>query len=364
MLAVNDLARRTARYRPLIDDACRRVLDRGWYILGPEVRAFENAFAGYLSVGHCIGVASGTDAIRLALTAVGVKPGHTVATAANAGMYATTALRSVGATPHFLDVDATTYVITLESVHRAIGAGVDAVVATHLYGLAIPDIAAIAKACRVGGVPLVEDCAQAHGATIDGTHVGTFGDAGCFSFYPTKNLGALGDGGAVVTRDASVAESIGRLRQYGWTDKYTVTTELGANSRLDELQAAILSALLPHLDSDNARRREIAARYNAAITPDVVCPPQAGAGHVAHLYVIRSKHRNSLQRHLRERQIGSDVHYPIPDHRQPVFAGAFAATGLPVTEMLVDEILTLPCYPEMTDAEVECVIAAVNGWQS
>lgn len=362
MLLINDLSRRAARHRAAIDAAVRRVIDSGWFVLGPEVRAFEQAFAAYLAAPHCIGVANGTDALMLALLGAGVSPGQSVATVANAGMYATTAILAVGAKPMFMDVDEGTRLAGLTQVTRALAAGARAVVVTHLYGRAAPDIAEIAAACRAQGMALIEDCAQAHGARVNGRRVGTFGDFSAFSFYPTKNLGALGDGGAVVTGNDAMADRVRKLRQYGWTSKYTVGLTGGRNSRLDELQAAILSAVLPHLDADNARRRAIARRYGDGIRAPVALPQPGGDDDVAHLYVIRTRNRDGLRRHLEQRGVASDVHYPVPDHRQPVFGKDYAAVSLPVTELLTGEVLTLPCYPEMTDDDVGRVIEAVNGW--
>lgn len=362
MLPVNDLSRRVARYRAEIDAAMARVVDSAWFVLGPEVAAFEKSFAAYIGASHCIGVANGTDALRIALVSAGVRPGARVATAANAGMYATSAILAIGAEPSFMDVGPS-QTVDLAAVEQAVGAGATAVVVTHLYGQAIADIAEIAATCRRRGVTLIEDCAQAHGAIVGARRVGTFGDAACFSFYPTKNLGCLGDGGAIVTSDETFAQRAGRLRQYGWSEKYAVAMPGGSNSRLDEMQAAVLSALLAHLDADNARRRAIAARYHAGLLSDVVRPEGTGAGYVAHLYVLRTAKRDALRQHLKASGIGSDVHYPIPDHRQNILSAACVDVHLPATEKYASEILTLPCFPEMTDAEVARVIDAVNGWR-
>jgi dTDP-4-amino-4,6-dideoxygalactose transaminase len=294
---------------------------------------------------------------------MGVVSGTRVATVANASMYTTTALLAIGAEPWFMDVDPNTHVVTFAEVRRAIEAGVKTVAVTHLYGLAIPDIKAIAEYCAEMGVPLLEDCAQAHGARIDGKRAGTFGDAASFSFYPTKNLGALGDGGAVVTHSDTLADKVRLLRQYGWTAKYKVEVPHARNSRLDEVQAAILSVFLPDLDSANVRRRAIATRYSTSIKhSNVALPPVRGEEYVAHLYVIRSPQRDQLREHLRSHEIASDIHYPIPDHRQPVLCEQYARTSLPNTDRLAREILTLPCYPEMTDDQVDQVTAAVNNW--
>ncbi|QQP98609.1 DegT/DnrJ/EryC1/StrS family aminotransferase [Lysobacter enzymogenes] len=363
-MQINDLSARIKANEQAITGAIQRVVASGWLVLGPEVKQFESAFAQYLGTEHCISVANGTDAIELALRSFGVGPGDRVATVANASMYTATAAQAIGAQPFFLDVDPDTRNITLIEVERAIAAGVRFVVATHLYGLAAPEILQIAQRCADSGVKLLEDCAQAHGARVDGRMVGTFGDAASFSFYPTKNLGALGDGGAVTTRHADIAERIRRLRQYGWTDKYKVEFAGARNTRLDEMQAAVLSAFLPGLDAGNERRREIAARYNAGIRhPQIQLPVAAGPEYVGHLYVLRSAQRDSLRQHLRAEGIASDIHYPIPDHRQPVFGDLYADVHLPNTERLATEILTLPCYPEMTDAQVDQVVASVNSWR-
>ncbi|MBV4457379.1 DegT/DnrJ/EryC1/StrS family aminotransferase [Pseudomonas sp. COR58] len=363
MQQINNLAAKIEKFQSQINSSVQRVVASGWVVLGPEVKRFEAAFAQYLNAAHCITVANGTDAIELALKALGVVKGDKVATVANAGMYTTTSALAVGATPVFMDVDTDTHVVTLDSVKQAVEAGAKAVVVTHLYGLAIPEIKAIAEYCAAQRIPLLEDCAQAHGAERDGQRVGTFGDASSFSFYPTKNLGALGDGGAVVTNSDRIAQRVAQLRQYGWSSKYCVELEGARNSRLDEMQAAILSELLPHLDEGNARRRDIAARYRSEIRhSDVTHGADEGKASVAHLYVIKSSKRTALQTHLREAQIASDVHYPIPDYRQPVFGEQFAGVSLENTERLASQILTLPCYPEMTDDEVSKVIAAVNGW--
>lgn len=365
MQQINNLSAKIAKHQTQIEASIGRVIASGWLVLGPEVKRFEQSFAAYLDASHCISLANGTDAIELALKAMGIGPGDRVATVANAGMYTTTAMLAIGAEPYFMDVDRDTRGATLAEVIRVVEAGVKAVVVTHLYGLAIPEIALIAEYCARMGTPLLEDCAQAHGAQINGKRVGIFGDAASFSFYPTKNLGALGDGGAVVTNNPKFAEKVGLLRQYGWTAKYKVEVSGARNSRLDEMQAAILSEFLPYLDEANARRREIAARYSKLIShPNVAVPQEGGADYVAHLYVIRSQQRDALREHLRTQKIASDIHYPIPDYRQPVFGKRFAEIRLQTTECLASEILTLPCYPEMSDEEVDYVITAVNGWQA
>jgi dTDP-4-amino-4,6-dideoxygalactose transaminase len=364
VIALNDLGRHHAPLRAELETAMARVHDRGWYILGPEVEAFEREFAAYLGVAECIAVGNGTDALELALRALTVGQGETVATVANAGMYTTTAIRATGAVPAYVEIDPA----TLEMDPAALRALVAerpprAVVATHLYGR-VADVDALVRIAREQGIPLIEDCAQAHGAKQGGRCAGAHGLLGCFSFYPTKNLGALGDAGAVVTDDRELAAKLRALRVYGWGAKYHCTMQGGMNSRMDELQAAVLRAKLPHLDRWNLRRREIAARYTSAIRhPGIVVPPFIDDGSdVAHLYVVRTKARESLRRHLKAAEVATDVHYPVPDHRQPG-AGVVPPNGLAGTERACAEVLSLPCYPELTDAEVDVVAAACNRWQ-
>lgn len=365
MQQINDLSARIARHGPRIRAAIDRVLDSGWLVLGPEVKRFERSFADYLGVSQCVTVANGTDALELALRSLGVRQGDRVATVANAGMYTGTALAAIGALPRFMDVDFASRNVTLAEVARALESGVEAVVVTHLYGLATPDIGAIAEYCKRKKIRLLEDCAQAHGARIEGRCAGTFGDAATFSFYPTKNLGALGDGGAVITNSPAVADKVKLLRQYGWTAKYRVQEPGARNSRLDEMQAAILSEFLPLLDETNVRRRAIATKYNSGIAHrSVKVPDHGGESYVSHLYVVTSPRRDDLREHLHLADIASDIHYPIPDHRQALYGEAYATERLKVTEQLANEILTLPCYPEMSDAAVDSVITAVNGWRA
>lgn len=363
MLQINNLSARMTHYQELISAAANRVITSGWWILGPECKRFEQLFSTYIGVAHCISVANGTDAIELALKAMGISANDLVATAANAGMYTTTSLLTIGATPYFMDVDPDSNCVNLAEVKRAVQADAKAIVVTHLYGQATPEIAQIAEYCLANNIRLLEDCAQAHGAKLNNKQVGSFGDAATFSFYPTKNLGALGDGGAITTNSSELAEQARLLRQYGWTSKYKVELSGARNSRLDELQAAILSELLPLLDTANARRRDIAARYSQYIShPLITVPAKGGDDYVAHLYVIRSSARDELREYLRQNNIASDVHYPIPDYRQPVFKGRFAEMHLANTELLSEQILTLPCYPEMDNEQVNHVIEVINSW--
>jgi dTDP-4-amino-4,6-dideoxygalactose transaminase len=359
---LNDLVRQNLRIHDDLVGSARRVIERGWYVLGSEGSGFETAFAAYCGVPHALGVANGTDAIELALRAVGVGGGDRVATVANAGFYASTSIHAIGARPLYVDVVAQTHSMNVDSLKRELARNaVRAVVATHLYGR-MADVEAIIAICKPLGIAVIEDCAQVHGATRNGKAAGSFGDAGCFSFYPTKNLGALGDGGLVTTSDAALAERLRELRQYGWGKKYQVSRTGGRNSRLDDLQAALLLAKLPQLDRWNDERRAIARRYaNEIRHPRVECPRDFGTDNVAHLFVVRCEDRDGLGRHLESRDVSSDIHYPIPDHRQPAYS-ALSAVELPETERLAKEILTIPCFPEMEEEEISRVIDAVNGW--
>lgn len=363
MQQVCNLSARIIKYQNQIKETVNRVIDSGYFILGPEVDKFEKAFACFHRSQYCISLANGTESIELALKAMHVGPKDLVATVANAGMYVTTSILAAGAEPYFMDVSLETKNVTFNEVRSAIEAGVKAVVVTHLYGLAIAEIEQIAQYCAQKKIFLLEDCAQAHGAQVNGRRVGTFGDASSFSFYPTKNLGALGDGGAVVTNNREIAEEVKLLRQYGWTSKYKVNIARARNSRLDEIQAAILSLFLPELNMMNDRRREIANYYTTMIShPDILVPSVQSLDYVAHLYVIRSSRRDELRNYLLARNIASDVHYPIPDYKQPFFCDRYKNIHLSNTERLAKEILTLPCYPEMENNEVDQVISAINGW--
>src|SRR5882762_5427434 len=362
VVPLNDLVRQNRLIHGELAASARRVIERGWYVLGSEGADFEKTFAAYCGVPHAVGVANGTDAIELALRAVGVDEGHDVATVANAGFYASTSIHAIGARPLYVDVDPATHSMSVDSLNRELPRNtVRAVIATHLYGR-LADVETITAICKPLGIPVIEDCAQAHGASRNRKAAGSFGAVGCFSFYPTKNLGALGDGGAVTTGDAAIAGRLRELRQYGWDKKYQVSRSGGRNSRLDELQAALLLAKLPHLDRWNDDRRAIARRYSTEIKhPRIECPRDFGADNVAHLFVVRCQDRDGLRRHLEAHDVSSDIHYPIPDHRQPAYS--ISSPGeLPETERLAKEILTIPCFPEMEEEEISRVIKAVNSW--
>jgi aminotransferase EvaB len=362
-IAINDLVRHTRATEYDVRPAIERVLQSGWYVLGYENEAFEREFAAYCGTDECIGVANGTDAIEIGLRALGVTSGSRVATVANAGFYTTTALGALGAEPVFVDVDHSSRLMDLNHLADIVGKErLSAIVVTHLFGL-LHDMDAILQIAGAAGIPVFEDCAQAHGASRNGKKAGSFGAAASFSFYPTKNLGALGDGGAITTSDRQVAAQIRRLRQYGWVSKYQASSQGARNSRLDEIQAAVLRAKLSALDGWNERRRMIANRYSREISnPRITCPPIYGQEFVGHLYVVTCDERESLRAHLSSHGILTDIHYPIPDYRQIALEGVREWQPLPVTDRLAAEILTLPCYPELQDDEVTHIISTLNEW--
>lgn len=363
-IPVNALDRHITPIAAELTRIARSVIDSGYYVLGPNVKAFEKEFAEYCGVSNCISVANGTEALELGLRSIGIAQSKRVALVANAAMYGTTAVLACGAEPVFIDIDPVTFTIDPKSLEAELALGpVDAVIATHLYGR-LADMEAIMALANKYSFAVFEDCAQAHGARdAHGRRAGSFGKAASFSFYPTKNLGAIGDGGAVVTNDPQVADTLRKLRQYGWTAKYRNELSGGRNSRLDEMQAAFLRIMLPLLDGWNARRREIASRYSREIrNKRIKVPAVNGEEYVSHLYVVRASDRAGLQHHLANVGIGSDVHYPVGDHRQPLFGDRFVATKLPATEAACASVLTLPCFPELTDHEVATVIEACNQW--
>ena len=361
---VNALDRHIAPLSSQLQRIAAEVIGSGYYVLGPNVKAFEAEFASYCGVTDCVGVANGTEALELGLRSLGVEPGKVVAVVANAAMYGTTAVLACGAEPVFVDIDPLTSTMSPTALADLLDTRhVDVVIITHLYGQ-LAHMRALMAVATSRGCAVFEDCAQAHGARdTTGKMAGSFGHAASFSFYPTKNLGALGDGGAVVTNQPAIAEKVRKLRQYGWSAKYCNRIAGGRNSRLDELQAAFLRQLLPLLDGWNARRRAIANRYSTQIKhAGIVVPPVRDDDFVAHLYVIKSTERAALQRHLAAHGVGSDIHYPTADYRQPMFADRFHDVRLAVTEAACEQVLTLPCFPELTDAEVSQVIDACNQW--
>ncbi len=360
-----------AGYRALrgeIDAAVARVLQSGWYILGQELRAFEAEFADWLGATSAIGCGNGTDALALALRALGVGPGMSVVTVSHTAVATVAAIEMVGATPVLIDIEPDFYTMDPAELAEVLAhpppdvPPIRAVIPVHLYGQPVA-LAPMVETCRRHGVAVIEDCAQAHGATIGGRKVGTFTEIATFSFYPTKNLGALGDAGLLATRDAKLGADIAALRQYGWRTHY-ISDAVGVNSRLDEMQAAILRVKLHHLDAQNERRQAIAAAYDAALGGSSLQPParRGGVGHVFHLYVVRTTERAALQARLREAGIGTGIHYSSPVHVQPAYRGrvALGPSGCRATEIAAQQVLSLPIFPELTDAQVTQVSEALS----
>jgi dTDP-4-amino-4,6-dideoxygalactose transaminase len=347
--------------RDAIDAAVARVLASGWFILGEEVAAFEAAFADFLGAAHVVACANGTEAIALALLAAGARPGDVVLLPANACVPVMAGVRMAGVQPRLCDVEPETLTLDAGSAARAGTAGARFLLPVHLYGGAA-DLEGLGALAAREGLVLIEDCAQSHGASLHGRSTGTFGRAAAFSFYPTKNLGAYGDGGAVATGDPEIAERLRRLRQYGWSRRDHAEQE-GLNSRLDELQAAILRAKLPWLAAENARRRELAALYDAAFAelPLRLLRAREGAVPVHHLYPVRTERRDALRAHLADRGVETAIHYPTPLHLQPAYAFLGYRKGdFPVSEAACETVLSLPLHPALSDAQADIVIAAVR----
>lgn len=362
MIPVTDLSRAHATIRADLDTAYRRVLDRNWFILGPEVEAFEAAFARACGTRYAVGCASGTDAITLALRALGVGPGDEVIMPAMTATPTAGGIVAAGATPVFADIDPRTRTLDPAAAEAAITPRTRALLPVHLYGRPA-DMDALAHIARRHGLLLVEDAAQAHGARWRGRPAGSLGHAGCFSFYPTKNLGALGDGGAVTTDDPAVAERLRRLRNHGQSTRYQ-HEEHAVNSRLDELQAALLTTKLPYLARWNADRRTQAARYRSllAAAPVRLPPADDEAESCWHLFVVESDEREALRARLKAAGIGTDVHYPTPVHLQPAYATYGHGLGsMPVSECLARTAVSLPLFPGLTAEEQERVVQAIVG---
>lgn len=355
-----DLGKHHAPLRAAIDAAVREVIDTSAFILGKHVGEFEQAFAGYCGTKHSIGVASGTDALHLILRGLGIGPGDEVIVPANTFIATALAVEFAGATVRLVDVETETYNIDPRKIEAAITAKTKAIIPVHLCGR-MADMGAIATIAKTHKLHLIEDACQAHGARQGGKRAGSFGIAAAFSFYPGKNIGAFGDGGAITTDDDALAEKIRKLRNYGQKIKHHHEF-VGFNSRLDTLQAAVLKIKLPHLDAANALRAQHAASYRKLLEGTRVrvpaeAPPDA---HVYHLFMIRHPQRDALAAFLKERGIESAVHYPFPIHRTPAFAHLGKGPGsYPVAEQLCAEILSLPIYPELTAAEIARVAAAI-----
>lgn len=351
-----------------IDAAVARALGSGWYILGKEGAAFEAEYAAWLGTQRAVGCANGTDALALILRGMGIGPGSTVVTVSHTAVATVAAIEMAGATPLLLDIEPETYTMDPDELAAVLEdpppglPPIRAAIPVHLYGQSC-DLGPMLEACKREGVALIEDVSQAHGATWQGKKLGTLGQASAFSLYPTKNLGALGDGGVLATDDGALADRIAAIRQYGWVERY-VSDMVGVNSRLDEVQAAILRVRLTHLDAANARRQAIAASYDAALAGGPVAAPQRreGCGHVFHQYVLRVGDRAAVQAKLRAQGVATGVHYPVPVHLQAAYRGRtpMGPAGCAETARAAGEVLSLPMFPELTDAQVDAVCAALR----
>lgn len=357
-----DLKAQTLSIQPEIDTAIARVFASGQFILGAEVEAFEHEFAEYCGVAHAIGMDSGTSAIELSLLACGIGAGDEVITVSNTAVATVAAIELTGAKPVLVDIDSQTLTLDPSKLEAALTSHTRAVVPVHLYGCPA-DMNPILDFARAHQLFVIEDCAQAHGAQYHGKPVGGLGHLSAFSFYPTKNLGAYGDGGAVLTNDLALAEQVRLLRQYGW-DANRVSQQKGMNARLDEMQAAILRVKLRRLETWNDRRRELAALYQSLLADVLTLPVEPPeTRHVFHQFVVRHPRRDTLRNYLLEHGIHAQIHYPVPIHLQPAYRG-LALHSLPVTESAADQILSLPLYPELRNEDVKRVCQMVLSFDS
>lgn len=359
-----DLAREYSEIRPEIMTSINTVLDRQMFILGDELSSFEKEFASHIGAKHAVGVNSGSDALFLSIKALGIKSGDEVITVSHTFISTADAITRNNARPVFVDVDPETYTLDASQVSGAIGDRTRAILPVHLYGHPA-DMRPLLDVAKKHGLYIIEDASQAHGAEYRGTKVGRIGDLGCFSFYPSKNLGAYGDGGAVVTSNEELADRLRLLRNYGQTKKYYHDT-IGVNSRMDELQAAVLRAKLRHLDEWNERRRRMARMYNDLLSGALVSSPTEKdyARHVYYLYVARSRRRDELQHYLSAKGIQTQIHYPVPIHKQKAYSALSAGVSLPVTERVSREILSLPMHPWLREDEVEYVAKAIRDFSA
>ncbi|MGI2327671.1 DegT/DnrJ/EryC1/StrS family aminotransferase [Planococcus sp. YIM B11945] len=363
MIPFLDLKQINAQYESELKQAAARVIDSGWYILGKEVEAFEQEFAAYCGVDHCIGISNGLDALKLILKAYDFGAGDEIIVPSNTYIASILAISEVGATPVLVEPDITTYNLDPKLVERAITNKTKAILAVHLYGRAA-DMKALGEIAKRHGLKLIEDAAQAQGVHYKGHKTGNLGDAAGFSFYPGKNLGALGDAGAVTTNDPVLAAKIRALRNYGSTVKYE-NLEKGFNHRLDEMQAALLRVKLPHLDSENARRQEIAAQYAAEIrNPAIELPamPDDFQESVWHVFVVRTENRKQLQEYLLKNGVQTMVHYPIPPHKQQAYS-EWNGQSFPVSEKIHAEVLSLPISPVQSKEDTAYIIETINQYQ-
>ncbi len=345
------------------ESALQQVLDSGWFILGQQVSAFEEEFAAYVGARYAVGVGNGTEALQLAVMALDIGPGDEVLTVPLTACFTALAISATGATPTFVDIRPDSFNMDPEQIETRITPRTRAIMPVHLYGQSA-DMDPIMEIAERRGLYVIEDAAQAHGAEYKGRRLGSIGHIGCFSFYPSKNLGAYGDGGLCVTNDPALAERLRLLRNGGQSKRYHHEM-LAINSRLDEMQAALLRAKLRHLDEWNDARRRIAHRYDELLAHSPVTTPveMAYGKHVYHLYVVRSPARDRLQAHLEAHGVGTQVHYPIPLHLQGCYRFLGGKRGdYPVAERAAEEILSLPIYPELTDDQVEYVAEVINRW--
>lgn len=341
-----------------IDQSILKVLSKGRYVLGKEVADFEDEFSEYIGTKFAIGVGNGTDALRLAITALGIGHSDEVITVSHTAVATAAAIKLAGAKPVFVDIEPEYYAIDPEKIKQAITRNTKAIIVVHLYGQPA-DMTPILEIAAKNKLKVIEDCCQAHGAVYKNKKAGAWGDIAAFSFYPTKNLGALGDGGIILTNDPKIAKQAQMLRQYGWENEKRISKIAGGNSRLDEIQAAVLRVKLGRLDHDNQERRDIAKEYSSRLKKYKISLPLArtDSRHVFHQYVIRLKRRDSLQKYLQNKGIQTLIHYPYPGHKQPAFRDK---TKLPVTEKIVQEILSLPVYPGLKKAELAKIIRQIG----
>jgi dTDP-4-amino-4,6-dideoxygalactose transaminase len=361
-----------AKNKEQIDAAVARVMDSGWYILGKEVEAFEKAFSRYVEVAAGVGVASGTDAIEIALRACDIGPGDLVFTVSHTAVATVAGIQRSGANVALVDIDPDTYSMSPDQLEQTIRSAADgshgrpaAIVPVHLYGQPA-DMPRILEIANRHGLTVVEDAAQAHGSALQGRQTGSWGRAAAFSFYPTKNLAAFGDGGMVLTDDPKIAARVRQLREYGWRDRF-VSAAPGLNSRLDELQAAILNVRLQTLDEDNELRRQIALTYDEALCESQLVTPcvRPSVEHVYHQYVVRTERRDELRDYLSESHIATAIHYPVAIHQQPAYQNRFLGSDrLPRTEDAAGKILSLPMYPQLEPDQQDQVIQAIQSWCS
>ena len=359
MIKFLDLHKINERFRKEIDERLKTVLDSGWYMLGEQNRLFERHFAEYIGTKHCISCANGLDALNLIIRGYGFKPGDEIIVPSNTYIASILAISENGCIPVLVEPDIKTYNIDTKKIEEKITSKTKAIMVVHLYGQAV-QIKSITEIAKKYDLKVIEDAAQAHGAIYDGKRTGNLGDAAGFSFYPGKNLGALGDGGCVTTNDVELAKRIRAIANYGSDYKYHHIFK-GINSRLDEIQAAILDVKLPFLDKDNARRREIAKYYRENIkNPEIILPETYNEdAHVWHIFAIRTKNRTKLQEYLENNGVQTNIHYPTPPHKQYAYK-EWMNQNYPITEKIHNEIISIPISPVLKDKEVECVTNVLN----